>query len=225
MRIFLDSANRGEIAQACRRGFVSGITTNPSLIRQENSDAIKQIDVIVSVLNEHDMRIPLSVQVMTRNPVEMVRQAEMITERVRYPDLVIKVPCGWDELEVIHTLSQRGVTINCTACITFAQAKLAAAAGARYVSLFYGKMGDAGIDAAPVIEQVVRELERGQTPCELVVASIRKPFDITEIMTRGAHIVSIPFKYLPQLCGHSKTDEAIQGFASDFLPIEVSSPH
>jgi transaldolase len=35
MKIFVDSANLSEIEQALERGFVSGVTTNPTILAKE----------------------------------------------------------------------------------------------------------------------------------------------------------------------------------------------
>jgi len=218
MKLFLDSVRLAEIEKVIARSLVAGITTNPTFLREEAAGRpVPHLRRILDLVRPLDL--PLSVQVMTTEPRRMVHQAETLREELEYDRLVIKVPCGWDELAVIAELAGRRFAVNCTACVTSMQVVMAAAAGARYASLFYGKMGDAGIDAAAALEDAAGALRRAGQPCEVVVASIRKPYDVHEIMRRGADVVAVPYRFLPLLCDHPKTAEAVGAFAESFMPV------
>jgi len=220
VKVFLDSARLGEIDSALCRRCVAGVTTNPTfLVEEAGGRPLAHLRRAVELLRPH--HLPLCVQVMTTVPAEMVRQAEAINDALGYGDLVVKVPCGWEELEVIAKLHRRGIAVNGTACMTATQALMAAAAGARYVTLFYGKMSDAGIDAGDVVEDVARALGGPAATCELVVASIRRTYDVHECLRRGAHVATVGFRLLSGLCEHPKTVEAVRGFAASFVPLDV----
>ena len=221
MKVFLDSARLGEIDAAVGRGFVAGVTTNPTFLQQEAGlHPLAHLRRVVALLRPS--HLPLSVQVMTSVPDEMVAQAEVIREELDYDGLVVKVPCGWDELAAVAELARRGIAVNGTACMSATQALMAAAAGARYVTLFYGKMSDAGIDPGSVVEDVARALGGPAAACELVVASIRRTYDVHECLRRGAHVVTVAFRLLPGLCEHPKTAEAVRGFAQSFVPLDAT---
>lgn len=219
MKVYLDSASEAEIRAAVDRRCVAGVTTNPTFLREVAGERpLAHLRRVVAVLRP--LGLPLSVQLMTLEPEEMLRQAEAITSALDYSSLVLKVPCGWDELAVIAELGRRGMAVNGTACMTATQALMAAAAGARYVTLFYGKMSDAGIDAAAVVEEVGHALRSTGEPCELLVASIRRAYDVHECMRRGADAVTVSYRLLPGLCEHPKTAEAMRGFAQSFVPLD-----
>src|SRR5438270_4970307 len=147
MKVFLDSVRLAEIEAAFRRGCIAGVTVNPSFLRQEaQARPLAHLRKIVELVRPY--QVALHVLVMTTDTAKMVEQSETISRELRYPNLVIKVPCGWDELSVVWELHRRGFTVNCTACMTSVQSMMANAAGARCVTLFYGKMSDIGIDAA-----------------------------------------------------------------------------
>ncbi|HXM57348.1 MAG TPA: transaldolase family protein [Candidatus Dormibacteraeota bacterium] len=223
MKIYLDSVRLTEIEAGVDRRCVGGVTTNPTFLFEEaRGRPLAHLRRVVELLRPH--RLPLSVQVMTTDPREMVRQADVIAAALAYPGLVVKVPCGWDELAVIAELAGRGVTVNGTACMTAMQAVMAAAAGARYVTLFYGKMTDAEIDAAAVVQDVATALRDAAAGCELLVASIRRTYDVHECMRRGAHAVTVTYRLLSALCEHPKTAEAIRLFAESFVPLDLSGP-
>jgi transaldolase len=168
-------------------------------------------------LQKYDCRIPLSVEVFSTEAGEMLRQAE---EFVRcfghYPYVNVKVPVGWDELEVIAELRRRGIAVNCTCCMSYNQAVMAARAGANFVSLFWGRIRDIGYDAGHVVRAVAQTLRESGSAAEIIVGSIRHIADINEAMQAGAHILTVPPKFFPQMCAHPKTDEAVQQFVSEF---------
>ena len=129
MKIFVDSANLDDIEEALERGFPAGVTTNPTIVSQEErGDFTERIKAIIALLHKYDREIPLSVEVFSSNPVEMLSQAESFIAELDYDPLYVKVPIGWDELAVIRKLKSRGVKVNCTCCMSFAQALLAAQA-------------------------------------------------------------------------------------------------
>jgi transaldolase len=218
MEYYLDSADIKEIGETLRRGFARGLTTNPSLLCSHVDErAVNHLQKIVDLVERTDSTWPISVQVTTRIPDVMIRQAEEVYGTLSYKNLVIKIPCSWETLPVIHQLTQRGIVVNCTACASLNQALLAAAAGAKYVSMFYGKMTDSGIDAAEIVSVTARQLDGYDS--KLIIGSLRRQYDIFEIARAGAHIVTVPYSYFEKIAWHEKTAEAIDRFAKDFLPL------
>ena len=128
MKIFVDSANLRDIEDALKRGFPSGITTNPSIVsKEERRDFGDHIRDIITLLQRHERSLPLSVELFTTEPREMLRQAEQfVRDFGDYDNLVVKVPVGWDELEVIYQLRRQGIKVNCTCCMSYNQAIIAA---------------------------------------------------------------------------------------------------
>jgi transaldolase len=218
MQLFVDSANLLEIEDALARGFPAGITTNPSILAQEQKgDFREHVRKLIELLDRYGYRIPLSVEVFTARPDEMLAQAEdFVRDFGHYPKLAIKIPIGWDELAVIRELRRRGIAVNCTCCMSLNQAVMAAAAGADYVSLFYGRIRDLGYDAAAVVRQVRGLFREGAVPTRIIVGSIRHIYDVNEAFQAGADIVTVPPRFFPQLVAHPKTDEAVRQFVRDF---------
>jgi transaldolase len=218
MKIFVDSANLEEIEDALRRGFTAGVTTNPSIMSKEKrTDFVLHIRRIIELLQRYEHAIPLSVEVFSLEPREMIRQALEFREQFGdYPGLNIKVPIGWNELTVIRELKKQGMQVNCTCCMSLNQAVMAAAAGADFVSLFYGRIRDIGYDAFSVVERTHRIFASAGISSEIIVGSIRHIHDVNDALLAGADIVTIPPKFLPQLVSHPKTDEAVNQFLTDF---------
>lgn len=218
MKIFVDSANLVEIEDALKRGFPAGITTNPSILAKEQKCDFKEhVRKIIELVQKYGYNIPLSVEVFSSNPKEMIRQAEEFIKHFGdYPGLNVKVPVGWDELEVIRELKNRGIQVNCTCCMSFNQAIMASRAGADFVSLFYGRIRDLGYDASTVVQKVHVAFKEWNVSSQIIVGSIRHICDVNEAFQAGADIVTVPPKFFKQLVSHPKTDEAVNQFLTDF---------
>jgi transaldolase len=100
--------------------------------------------------------------------------------------------------------------------MSFNQAVMALDAGARYVSLFYGRIRDTGYDAGKIVSEVRASMDRAGSAAEIIVGSIRHIMDINEAIQAGAHIVTVPPPFLVKMCQHPKTDEVVAQFCNDF---------
>jgi len=218
VKIFIDTANLVDIEEALQRGFASGITTNPSILsKEQRRDFNAHIHDIISLLRKYDALIPLSVELFTTDVDEMLAQADSFLDAFGdYEELAIKVPIGWNELRVISHVRRAGGKVNCTCCMSFNQAIMAARAGANYVSLFWGRIRDTGQDASAVVNAVHRTFVEWRCPSEIIVGSIRQMIDVNEAIQAGADIVTVPPKFFPAMCQHPKTDEAVAQFIRDF---------
>ena len=137
MKLFLDTANLADIEMALQKGFITGITTNPSLMAKEpKGNYIDHMKKIVELIDKYSNPISLSVEVFAQDKEEIIIQAEELIGEIQYENLSIKVPIGWEELEAIFQLSIEGISVNCTSIFSEAQWMLATNAGARYISIF-----------------------------------------------------------------------------------------
>ena len=119
MKLFLDTANLTQIEDAMKKGVIQGVTTNPSLLAKEpKTDFYKHIKEIVHLCQTYKNGIPLSVEVFASQPDKMIEQAKEIVQNLDYDDLNIKIPVGYQELEVISELSRLNIPVNCTCCFT-----------------------------------------------------------------------------------------------------------
>jgi|15BtaG_2_1085339.scaffolds.fasta_scaffold00034_36 transaldolase len=216
MKLFLDTANLDEISDAINKGIVEGVTTNPSILAKEpKTDFLGHIKKIASLCGEAG-NLPLSVEVFAKDANSMFGQAMEIINDVGYENLNIKIPVGFEELEVINKLSSEGVDVNCTCCFTAAQMEMATLAGSKYVSLFYNRLIDVGGDPLQVAATVSKFIDEKGTNTEIIAGSIRNPYDIVNAWEAGCHIVTAGYSVIKKSMKHSKTDESVNGFLKDF---------
>lgn len=217
MKLFIDTANLDEIEHGLRKGVVSGITTNPSLVAKEpRSDFLEHIRKIIALTRKYGKAVPISVEVFATTPKEMTSQGIEFYEKLDYRELAIKIPVGWEELETVSALCQRGIAVNCTCCFSESQMILAALAGARYVSLFYNRLLDIGGYPLAVVEKTSAFLKSSGLGCEIIVGSIRREEDVVSSWNKGAHIVTAGYKIISKMCAHPQTTASVNQFTADF---------
>ncbi|MGP6294229.1 fructose-6-phosphate aldolase [Caldiplasma sukawensis] len=212
MKLFLDTGNIDEIKSAVEMGLLDGVTTNPSLIAKEMEKG-KSFKEIISEI----MKItpgPVSVEVISTNYDEMIKQAIKISELGN--NAVVKVPMTQDGLKVMRYLKEKRIPVNATLIFNAIQAMLAAKAGAEYVSPFVGRLDDIGEDGMSIIEQIRTIFDNYSIKTKILVASVRNPIHILRSMIIGADIATMPYNVLVQLSKHPKSDEGLQRFLKDW---------
>lgn len=213
MEIFADSSDVNEIGKWLRRGVLDGVTTNPSIMLK---DGVRDMEKAAREIAEIVEGRPVSVEVTTNEPDEMLLQARRIARWA--PNIVVKIPVinedGASCLEVIHALAQEGIKVNTTAMLSFNQVMLAAKAGATYLSIFAGRVADEGHDPAELIASAARWVERWQYG-KILVGSVRGNLDVQRAAAAGAHIITVPPAILEKALDHKYTRETVRGFNAD----------
>ncbi|MDV9194453.1 transaldolase family protein [Streptomyces sp. Wh19] len=216
MKIFLDSADLGDMESAYKSGVLGGITTNPMSIRGQTDDsAVRHLKKISQFVEDRGLDVSLHAQVMTLDPEKVVAQAQKIAGELDSKNLVVKIPCSWDNLTAVRRLSGEGITVNCTAVVAAGQALMASAAGARYVSLLASRMEEAGINIPETIATVVPTLD--DAGAEIIVENIRPTHNITDFAQAGAHVAALPLHLLTSISDHKKSAEVADSFSEYFI--------
>lgn len=206
MELFIDTANLDDIKEVMSWGIISGCTTNPAIVaKEEGCDFETRMKEILSLVKG-----PVSIEVTTNDPKEMVTEAEKYSKWGN--NVVIKIPMGVEGLKATSILANKGIKTNVTACMSASQAMLAAKAGATYVSLFFGRISDMGYNAYDVVKQSVEMFKQNEFKSKIIIGSIRSVSDIMSATMAGAHVITIPPKFFPKMANHPKTTETIDEF-------------
>ena len=209
MKIFIDTADIGEIREANAMGIIDGVTTNPSLIAKTGRDFKS---VVKDILAEIDG--PVSLETVALGHKEMYEEAKRLADVG--PNVVVKIPATTEGLKTLKRCSEQGIRTNCTLCCSANQALLIAKAGATYVSPFVGRLDDITHVGMDLINDIVRIYENYDLPTEVLVASIRNPLHVREAAMMGADVATIPFAVIDQLMKHPLTDIGIEKFLKDW---------
>jgi transaldolase len=209
VKIFIDTADIGEIREAASWGIVDGCTTNPSLVAKTGRKFETVLAEICEIVDG-----PISAEVISTQADTMVEEGRRLAKLHR--NIVVKVPMITEGLKATRRLSAEGVRVNVTLIFQPAQAMLAAKAGASYLSPFVGRLDDVGEDGMGMVATIVEMLENYDYPTEVLVASVRTPNHFIEAARMGAGVATCPFKVLEQLVRHPLTDKGLATFLADW---------
>ncbi len=209
MKFFIDSADVNEIKQANERGWVDGVTTNPTLIAKSGRSFEEVIKEICKITTG-----PVSAEVISLKADEMIKEGIALAKWAN--NVVVKIPMCEDGMIAVKRLTAEGIKTNVTLVFSVMQALLAAKAGASMVSPFVGRLDDIGTDGMVMVSEVIQVYRNYDFATEVLVASVRSPMHIQHAATMGADIATIPFKVMQQMTGHPLTTKGIEMFLSDW---------
>ncbi len=215
MQPFLDSANLAEVKIALAKGWLRGITTNPTImVREPKTNYVGHVQKIADLCTQAGNPVSISIEVFAKDTAGMLTQARQFVKEIRYANLAVKIPVAPETMAVVAQLAREKVRVNVTCGVTAGQGALAAAAGATFYSLFFHRIKDLGVDAV----QTVRDTQQllAQTGTEIICGSIRNVEDVMECALAGADIVTAPLKIWDELAHHAKSVEWNEKFLSDF---------
>lgn len=224
VRIFADGADLDRILALADDARISGFTTNPTLMWKAG---LTDYGAFAQRLLERITKHPISFEVFADSPEEMGRQARLLAswgDNV-YVKIPVTTTTGEAMAPVVRELSESGVKVNVTAVFTTAQVELVAAAvkdGApSYVSVFAGRIADAGIDPQPIMARAV-DILADAPRSELIWASPREILNVVHADQVGCHIITITQDLLAKLDSLGKdldqfSLETVQMFRRDAL--------
>lgn len=167
MRIFIDTASLAEIEEWNAHPWVSGFTTNPTLMRG----------------NLHE------VLVSQPDAMGWARRAVGLTDKPISidgpPEVYDLGPNVFVKMAAIPNQQYIGRRTNWTAVCTPEQLPEAAHRGS-IISVFAGRIMDTGRDPQPVIDAA------RATGAQVLWASVREPYNLVQAEASGCDIVTVP---------------------------------
>lgn len=212
MKLFIDTADVKEIAEAQAMGLLDGVTTNPSLIAKSGrrfEDVIKEICNIVDG--------PISAETVTLTAEEIMVEARHLAKI--HKNIVVKIPLIAEGLKAVKTCAAEDIKTNVTLCFSANQALLAAKAGATYISPFVGRLDDITHVGMDLIRDIRVIYDNYGFDTQILVASVRSPIHVLESAMAGADVATIPFSVIQQLVKHPLTDSGLKKFLEDWKKV------
>ena len=226
--IFLDTGRLEEIRTYHALGIVRGVTTNPTILAKEGvTGGWQEVETRSKAIAQLIDPLPLSVEVTTNEPEEMLEQAQVFAAWA--PNINVKIPIhgpegGTDNLRLVHELeTQHDIRVNVTAMMSAQQCLLAAMAGASYVSLFGGRVNNMGSNACEEIRRLRGLLDTFGSSAKIIVGSTREVLNIIEWFEAGADIVTATPQLLEGMLVHPYSKETVKMFLSDGARLQRSA--
>lgn len=193
IKIYMDGADIEPMKAAHKAGTVKGFTTNPTLMRKSGiTDYAAFAKAAIAAIPD----LPISFEVFSDDFAAMEAEARVIASWGG--DTFIKIPIsntkGESAVPLIAKLSAEGFSLNVTAMMTLKQVKDVAAAvspnSRTIVSVFAGRIADAGVDPVPIMRQAKAALA-GLPKAELLWASPREVLNLVQADEIGCDIITI----------------------------------
>lgn len=207
VKFFVDCADLQAIKEAAARKDISGVTTNPTLARKAGiGDYLSFCRAAAEASNQK----PVSCEVIADAFDAMAREARILA--ALGPNVYVKIPTsdteGRSTAGVVRELSHDGVKINVTAVFTFEQVWAAAEAlkgGApSIVSVFAGRIADAGVDPVAHVKAAVAICQLHEPRIEVLWASSREAYNVIQAEQAGCAIITLTPDLLKKTAGFGR---------------------
>ncbi len=203
IKIFADGANPEMILKYNNEPYISGFTTNPTLMK---ASGIQNYESFAKQILEKVTK-PISFEVFSDELVEMKRQAFKIA--TWGPNVYVKIPVTNTKSEstvpVIQALAAEGVKMNVTALFTLEQLQQVHQALKSNVpsvlSVFAGRIADTGRDPVTIMSECRKYLGNNSS-AELLWASPRELYNLVQADECGCDIITMSpdlLKKIPML--------------------------
>lgn len=217
MGILIDSADIDEVRKATGFGWVTGVTTNPSLLAKRPGDPFEIISEICASSSG-----PVFYQVTAGTGDGRVEEARRF-HKIAPGRLVIKIPATHENMGVVSALTAQGVHCAATAVYAAHQALAACAAGAGYLIPYVNRatrllgQGTTGLDGGlQLVEELAATIRATGCRTEIVAASIKSPTEAAAAVRAGAHHLTLPLAVIEVLGEHELSDQAVEQFDRDW---------
>ena len=220
-KIFCDIADINQIKIFNKKKIVKGFTTNPSLMRKAGAkNYLNYSQKILAITKK-----PVSCEVFADEVEEMISQGMKMNKWGK--NVYVKVPVtnskGKFMSKVIKKLNKQKIKLNITAVYTSKQTNRILRNIDKktkvIISIFAGRMGDAGKDPIPQIKESIK-LSKNFKNVSILWASTREPYNYLQAKKLGCHIITVPPSIIEKIEKFGKTFkkltiDTVKGFLID----------
>jgi len=217
MHLYLDAADATELGRVLPSPLVTGVTTNPTLLRRAG---LGWGDLPDLVRRLRDLGVnTVHVQVRHADAEGMLRDAHGYRALGDGMTVITKLPATRAGFAAAAALTADGAPVTMTAVVEPEQVLWSAMVGARYAAPYLGRMDESGRDGLAVVgamQAVVRAYGTGHDPAlRLLVASIRSCEAFRDLLRLGVGAVTVPVALFASLTDHEATLAAERVFLAD----------
>jgi transaldolase len=206
VKLYADGADINGIRAMAAKDWISGFTTNPTLMR--NAGVTEYASFAKDVLSVVPDR-SVSFEVFADDFDEMYAQAMEIASWGE--NVFVKIPVtnteGTFSGPLLTKLSAEGVQLNVTAIFSLEQVRAVTDSldpeTAAIVSVFAGRVADTGVDPVPLMREAVKILQ-AKPESELLWASPRELLNVIQANECGCHIITATNDILAKLASLGK---------------------
>lgn len=209
IKLFADGADLATMRELVLDPKIEGFTTNPTLAKKAGVKNYREFGIkALEIAGDK----PVSIEVLADDLAGMERQAREIDKWG--PNVFVKIPVmtsrGEPTYPVISRLSKDAIPLNVTAVFTQEQVEAVghALAGPSIVSIFAGRIADAGVDPEEHVLACCVVLAQVCPQAKMLWASPRQAYDATLAERCGCEIITMTPDLISKLSLRGKTLEA-----------------
>ena len=201
-KIFCDGANFQDIKKFKKEKFITGFTTNPSLMKDAGVKNYKKFSI--KVLKEVKSK-DVSFEIFADDLKNIETQAREIAKWGK--NVYVKIPVINTKNEtnssLIGKLNKDGIKINVTAIFTTKQTRSILKKIDKktpcIISVFAGRIADTGVDPVKEIKKHLA-LSKKYPNVKILWASVRETYNLIQANQIKCHIITVP----PSILGKTK---------------------
>lgn len=213
MEYMFDTANIEEIKYYSEFFPITGVTSNPSIIKQVGKiDFFNHFKEIRKIIG---MEKSLHIQVLAQEYEGIMAEAEAILKNVDNK-VFIKIPVTEHGLKAIHSLKTEGVGVTATAIYTKVQGLLAMEAGADFIAPYFNRMENMDIDPQEVIRTFAHMIDRYKYSTKILAASFKNMGQVNAAFQCGAQTATLQPALLHDAFKMPAIQKAVDDFAADW---------
>jgi transaldolase len=213
MEYMFDTVNLEDIKHYSEFFPITGITSNPSIIKIEGKiDFFNHFKKIRSIIG---LDKSLHIQVVEKDYDGIMADALAILKNVD-DSVFIKVPVTEQGLKAIRTLKAKGFGVTATAIYTKIQGLLAMEAGADFIAPYYNRMENMDIDPKEVITTFAQMINQYHYKTKILAASFKNMGQVNTAFECGAQTATIKPSLLHDALKMPAILKAVDDFTADF---------
>jgi TalC/MipB family fructose-6-phosphate aldolase len=213
MELLFDTANLAEIETYRQYYPITGITSNPSILKTEGKiDFYPHLREIRRLIGTNKT---LHVQVLAEQAAQIMAEAEAILKNVD-DKVYIKVPTTEEGLKAMMQLKAKGVGVTATAIYTKIQGFMAIMAGADFIAPYCNRMENLDVDYEDAIAAFRQMIDENDSPCKILAASFKNVAQVNKALLAGAHTITVPPALLHSCFGMAAVQQAVTDFQADW---------
>jgi len=193
-KLYCDTSNLKDIKNCIKKHNISGVTTNPSIMRNEGVRKYKEhcSKILKLVKNK-----PFSVEVFADYDQEIINQAKNIC--LWGKNIYVKIPVintkGKFLKKVIKELNNNNIKLNITAVFTLKQIidikKNINKTTPVIISIFCGRIADLGINPEPLVAKT-KVMFKNYKNVKILWASVREVYNFYQAKKINCDIITVP---------------------------------
>ena len=203
MEFLFDTANIQEIQKYIAIYPITGVTSNPSIIKKEGKiDFYRHFRQIRAIIGAERS---LHIQLTAPDEGTMLREA-----------VFIKVPVNENGLKVMRALKKDRIGVTATAVYSKIQGYLALEAGADFIAPYYNRMENLDIDAYDTIACLAEQIRAYGYNTKILAASFKNIAQVNAAFAAGAQTATLSPQLLHEAMGMAAIGKAVADFKSDW---------